>query len=389
MNAVAKKVLPNSKPSTNHNDQLYNDVLELLYSKHIGWKHGIQNSISILFINKLVSLLYYLDDKHKTLKLHSLNILLKVYFPIAEQIRVANEYEIISVKEFLFETKEKRFHYLSNFAIDSTIMLHHYQHRNYLETLNFIWKNSQNFELQDETKNAQAIMQTQSMLPKFFTWYIRRNIFAKYTCLIFADNKYKIPIELLAADYDFTKLSITLSVSLFAKIPDNPIQSFYTRQVYISLKDTTFQASSALKHAMECYNSIGQYYLSTNSLPEIVIIYTSGGPDHRCNFGSVQVLLIALFLTGDFDLVIVACIAPYHSCANPVEQLKLHNDYLEINNLASEEEIDKFFEIIAQIDSKLDKSITTMNQLQKRKLYQTLLKAIAMLELYVSDIINI
>ncbi|CAG8847894.1 11802_t:CDS:1, partial [Racocetra persica] len=45
MNAAAKKVLPNSKPSTNRNDQLYNDVLELLRSKNLGWEYGIQNSI--------------------------------------------------------------------------------------------------------------------------------------------------------------------------------------------------------------------------------------------------------------------------------------------------------------------------------------------------------
>ncbi|CAG8818769.1 19566_t:CDS:2, partial [Gigaspora rosea] len=188
MNAAAKKVLPYSKPSTNRNDQLYNDVLELLHSKNLGWEHGTQNSIGISFINKLVSLLYYLDDKHKTLKLRSLKIPLlflelllyqknsyykngthhkttlrrkelefradkleecilqpwtskscwneriqsasiparspeenKVYVPIAERIRVANDYEIISLEEYLPETKEKRFYYLSNFAIDSTI----------------------------------------------------------------------------------------------------------------------------------------------------------------------------------------------------------------------------------------------------------------------------
>ncbi|CAG8660812.1 15286_t:CDS:2 [Cetraspora pellucida] len=70
----AKKCLPNSKPSTNCNDQLYNDILELLRSKNLGWEYGMQNSLGITFINKLVSLLYYLDDKHKMLKLHSLKI---------------------------------------------------------------------------------------------------------------------------------------------------------------------------------------------------------------------------------------------------------------------------------------------------------------------------
>ncbi|CAG8671218.1 16602_t:CDS:2, partial [Racocetra persica] len=43
MNAAAKKILPNPKPSTNRNDQLYNDILKLLHSKNLGWKYGMQN----------------------------------------------------------------------------------------------------------------------------------------------------------------------------------------------------------------------------------------------------------------------------------------------------------------------------------------------------------
>lgn len=165
--------------------------------------------------------------------------------------------------------------------------------------------------------------------------YIRHfaSKYKKFTCLIFADDKHKVPIgegiptstgvrnkkmavplqmELSASDHDYTKLSITPSVSLFANIPEDPIQSFYSGQVYVSLKDTTLQASSALRHATEFYDSINQYY-NFNSLPEIVIIYTDGGPDHRCNFGSVQVSLISLFLNGNFDLVIAARTAPFHS----------------------------------------------------------------------------
>ncbi|CAG8461175.1 11024_t:CDS:2 [Racocetra fulgida] len=120
-------------------------------------------------------------------------------------------------------------------------------------------------------------------------------------------------MELSASDHDFTKLSITPSVSLFANIPEDPIQLFYSGQVYIALKNTTFEASSALRHATEFYDSIEQHYSNASSLPEIVIIYTNGGPDHRCNFGSVQISLISLFLNGDFDLVIAARTAPYHT----------------------------------------------------------------------------
>ncbi|CAG8843176.1 39267_t:CDS:2, partial [Gigaspora margarita] len=59
----------------------------------------------------------------------------------------SNKYEIISLEEFLPETKKKQYHYLSNFTIDSTIILYCYHYGNYLGTLNFIWKISENFEL--------------------------------------------------------------------------------------------------------------------------------------------------------------------------------------------------------------------------------------------------
>ncbi|CAG8845624.1 23778_t:CDS:2, partial [Gigaspora margarita] len=292
MSAAAKKVLPNPKLSSNRNDQLYNDFLELLHSKNLGWEYGTHNSVGISFINKLISLLYYLDDKHNTLKLRSLKIpsiflqlplyqqgsfykngthhkttlkrkeleiradkleecvlepwaskpswneiitatlelcsvarayanyletvnqhvlriqssstparspeknselemrssctietMQEIYFPIANRIRAADEYEIVSLEEFLPEIKEKRFYYLLNFAIDSTIILYRYHHGNYLGTLNFIWKIPETFEMRDETKNAQAIIRTQSMLPQFFTRYMRKNIFAKYSLI--------------------------------------------------------------------------------------------------------------------------------------------------------------------------------------------------------------
>ncbi|CAG8620202.1 14781_t:CDS:2, partial [Racocetra fulgida] len=121
-----------------------------------------------------------------------------------------------------------------------------------------------------------------------------------------------VEIKLFTSDYDYTKLSLTPSISLFTNIPENPIQSFYSEQVYIVLKDTTFKASSALRHATEFYNSIEQHYSNTSSLPEIIIIYTDRGSNHHCNFGSVQISLISLFLNDNFDLVIATHIAPYH-----------------------------------------------------------------------------
>ncbi|KAF0390600.1 hypothetical protein F8M41_010812 [Gigaspora margarita] len=74
MNAATRKTLPNLKLTTNRNDQLYNDLLALLGSNNLGWEYGTHNSVGKSFVNQLVSLLYYLDDKHVTLKLRSLKI---------------------------------------------------------------------------------------------------------------------------------------------------------------------------------------------------------------------------------------------------------------------------------------------------------------------------
>ena len=54
-----------------------------------------------------------------------------------------------------------------------------------------------------------------------------------------------------------------------------------------------------------------QYY--DMNLPEILLLYTDGGPDHRTTFGSVQISLICLFLQGDFDFLASVRTAPYHS----------------------------------------------------------------------------
>ncbi|RIB25398.1 hypothetical protein C2G38_2166040 [Gigaspora rosea] len=147
--------------------------------------------------------------------------------------------------------------------------------------------------------------------------------------------------KLSAADHNFTKLSITPSISLFVKFSDNPIQSFYAKQVYISLKDATFQASFALRHATKFYDSIGQYYLSTNSLPEIVIIYTNRGPDHRYSIHkeAQKNSILKYELQISIDKI-------QNILFDQIRLLKLHDDYFEINNPASEKEIDKFFEVI-------------------------------------------
>jgi hypothetical protein len=133
-----------------------------------------------------------------------------------------------------------------------------------------------------------------------------------YACFISADDKHKVPIgkgvpvstgvhnkktlapvegTITASDHDFTKLSLTPSVTLFVNIPDNISESFYDGKVYVCYKDTVFQPSSALRHSTEFFNLVNRQY-HNRPLPSILSLYTDGGPDHRCTFGSVQIALI-------------------------------------------------------------------------------------------------
>jgi hypothetical protein len=160
-------------------------------------------------------------------------------------------------------------------------------------------------------------------------------------CFISADNKHKVPIgedipvstgvcnkktlapaegKITVTDHDFTKLSLTPSVTLFINIPCDISESFYDGKVYISFKDAIFQPSSALRHLTEFFNLINHQYHS-QPLPSILLLYTDGGSDHRCTFGSVQVALICLFLAGNFDMLIAVRTASHHSWCNPAKRI--------------------------------------------------------------------
>ncbi|CAG8722210.1 11859_t:CDS:2, partial [Racocetra fulgida] len=144
MNAAAKKVLSNSKLSTNRDDQLYNDVLELLRNKNLELELRadkleecvLQPWATRTYANYLGMVNQHVQriqsasvparspEKDSILEMRSScteNTMQEVYFSIVERVKIANEYEIISLEEYLPETKERRFYYLSNFAIDSTV----------------------------------------------------------------------------------------------------------------------------------------------------------------------------------------------------------------------------------------------------------------------------
>ncbi|PKB96241.1 hypothetical protein RhiirA5_435175 [Rhizophagus irregularis] len=115
--------------------------------------------------------------------------------------------------------------------------------------------------------------------------------FRKYTSFICADDKHKIAIgegiatstgvrnkkslvpqnvDLTSSDHDYTKLSLTPSVTLFIDIPESINESFYHGQVYVSYKDTTFQPSTAIRHATEIYNNIKKQH--QENLPEMLLL---------------------------------------------------------------------------------------------------------------------
>ena len=119
------------------------------------------------------------------------------------------------------------------------------------------------------------------------------------------------------ADHDFTKYSITPSVTLFTDIPDSIEGSFYRGQVFVGIKDAVLEASSPLRHSTELYRVM----LEHGNSPPILLLFTDGGPDHNVTFFKVQLGLIALFLHLNLDLLEALRTAPYNSWKNPCERV--------------------------------------------------------------------
>ena len=116
-------------------------------------------------------------------------------------------------------------------------------------------------------------------------------------------------------DHDFSRCSITPSVSLQVNIPENVEESWYKGRVHVINKDTVFQPSSPARHAVELEGLIGPH-------PNpILMLYSEGGPDHRCTYLSVQLTMIYLWSKLDVDLLILARTPPGNSWRNPAERV--------------------------------------------------------------------
>ncbi|XP_070571401.1 uncharacterized protein [Ptychodera flava] len=119
------------------------------------------------------------------------------------------------------------------------------------------------------------------------------------------------------SDHDFTKLTLTPSITLRVDIPENIEGSFYRSRVFAGIKDSTFQSSSPQRHAAE----LCQILKGEDIRSELLFVYTDGGPDHRVSYLSVQLTYIAIFLHGDYDAVVAARTPPGHSWKNPTERI--------------------------------------------------------------------
>lgn len=121
------------------------------------------------------------------------------------------------------------------------------------------------------------------------------------------------------ADHDFSRGSIIPSVTLNVNLPTEPSESFYDGKVSVILKDAVFQPSSAFRHAAETSAMLKGKY--DNVVPPLLMMYTDGGPDHRCNFITVIYSMIYMFMEHDLDALILARNAPGHSWRNPAERV--------------------------------------------------------------------
>ena len=126
----------------------------------------------------------------------------------------------------------------------------------------------------------------------------------------------KVGTSFEVADHDFTKFSLIPSVILQNEVPDDVTGSWCRGKVHVILKEAAFEPSSSMRHMAELCS-----ILTSQQCNKALMIYTDGGPDHRVNYLSVQVALIAAFKKLDLDFLCAARTAPCHSWRNPVERV--------------------------------------------------------------------
>ena len=120
-----------------------------------------------------------------------------------------------------------------------------------------------------------------------------------------------------ALDHDFTKCSVTPSVTMFCHIPEDIDDTFYSGKVYIGVKDSILEPSSAIRHAAE----LSQLMSFRGNAKSVIFFYTDGGPDHNLKNLKTMISLVNVFLEHDLDMLQAVRTPPYNSWKNPVERV--------------------------------------------------------------------
>ena len=92
--------------------------------------------------------------------------------------------------------------------------------------------------------------------------------------------------------HDFTRCSITPSVTMLCHIPNVIDDFFYRGDVYVGLKDSSFQPSFANQHAAELSKVLSQ----RDHKRPICLLYTDGGGDHKLNVTHICTQISVIFI---------------------------------------------------------------------------------------------
>lgn len=118
-------------------------------------------------------------------------------------------------------------------------------------------------------------------------------------------------------DHDFTKFSLSPSVSFDVDIPERIDESFYHGQLHVGLKENAFEPSSAIRHACERAKCLRK----TGKQTPVECHYHDGGSDHNLRFLRTQLSQVAYFLERNLDLLVLVQTPPHHSWKNPAERV--------------------------------------------------------------------
>ncbi|GBB95192.1 hypothetical protein RclHR1_24950001 [Rhizophagus clarus] len=123
----------------------------------------------------------------------------EIYEELSSVVKSEDEYDFMDMEHYLPKDAIKQYDYIKNLQLNVPVTIYRYHQGNYLGTLNYIWKVPTSPDDRDETKLAQTIASIQSLLPKYFTRQMRKNVLHKYSLV-----KTITPAILRVLYYDLT-----------------------------------------------------------------------------------------------------------------------------------------------------------------------------------------